>query len=190
MIIQIKLKIKKGCRRRNLGFRAWGTGSPSQRAANGGISAKALFFVYTFQLWVLFVFDLIFGALGTCIHSQRAANGAIWPRTIIRPARYRPMACELKTRFDVFWKICKSPFARNPFCYKNSRYALQGTNGLGKHNKINFIPIVWKVTEIETNISFKLNLKPTFFLFFPIQARRVRSPLERWDQFPARGRVS
>ena len=90
MIIQIKLKIKKGCRRRNLGFRAWGTGSPSQRAANGGISAKALFFVYSFQLWVLFVMDLIFGALGTCIHSQRAANGAIWPRTIIRPARYRP----------------------------------------------------------------------------------------------------
>ena len=104
MIIQIKLKIKKGCRRRNLGFRAWGTGSPSQRAANGGISAKALFFVYTFQLWVLFVFDLIFGALGTCIHSQRSANGAIWPRTIIRPARDRPMACELKTRFDVFCK--------------------------------------------------------------------------------------
>ena len=50
MIIQIKLKIKKGCRRRNLGFRAWGTGSPSQRAANGGISAKTLFFVYSFQL--------------------------------------------------------------------------------------------------------------------------------------------
>ena len=62
------------------------------------------------------------------------------------------MACELKTRFDVFWKICKSPFARNPFCYKNSRYALQGTNGLGKH-KINFIPIVWKVALFDISIS-------------------------------------